>query len=136
MTLYHTNAHGVNEQAVARTVARVVALASEAGINEAAVAVHTKDALVGNVLENVLGRPAIDKLRKGKVVIHGCTFYLLTERITPAGFLSGPVLAAYVTPAFLGKLHSDLRFTDVVYMPWMEQEMTDYVSANPDSIPV
>src|SRR5438045_8225342 len=104
MALYYINSHGGDTQLLVRGVGKVVSLAKNSRFRHGAVAAHTKDQVRGsNIWEEAVGKLSTKNLSKGQVTIDGCTLYLLTERIDPAAFIQGPVLAAAISTQFLNR---------------------------------
>ncbi len=100
-----------------------------------AVAAHTKDQIAhSNIWEDVIGEVATKTLSKGQVTIDGCTFYLLTERIDPAAFIRGPVLAAAISTQFLNRVLTNRKATDIIFVPWLEEELDDFKHNHTDAV--
>ena len=107
-------------------------LAASNGYDEAAIAVHTKTNLTG-ILSDVLGESGIKELGDGKVNIKGIDFFLITEQIRATSFNEGPVLAAHISLEYLDEVMHDSRATDVIYVPWAQEEREEFASSNPNA---
>jgi hypothetical protein len=135
MAIYYINSYGSDTQLLVRGVAQTVSLAKGSKFRQAAVAVHTKDQISrSNIWEEAIGKLLTKNLAKGEINIRGCTFYLLTERIDPAGFIQGPILAAAINTKFLNRILNNRKATDIVFVPWAPQELEEFKRDNPDAI--
>jgi len=135
MALYYTDSYGGDTQLLVKGVAKVLSLAKDSRFRQAAVAAHTKNQVAhSNIWEDAIGKLATKNLAAGQLRIEGCTLYLLTERIDPAGFIQGPILAAAISTGFLRRVLTNRKATDIVFVPWLEEELEDFKRTSPDAI--
>lgn len=124
---YHTNITGPSIEALKFSFAKAVALAIHGNSKQVAIAVHTKQNLDG-IIRNALGDSAVKILLKKPLVVGGVFVHLITEKIPATGFTKGVILAAHVSTRFLNNLLTDIRATDVVYVPWTPEELKTYLA--------
>src|ERR1044071_8494598 len=123
MVIYYIDSFGSDTELLVRGIAKTIHLAKSSNLSQAAVAAHDKKQVSGsNIWEEAIGKAATKSLGAGRVVINGCTFHLLTERIDPAGFISGPILAAAIATKFLEKVIKNRKATDIIFVPWTPEE--------------
>jgi hypothetical protein len=135
MAVYYIDSYGGDTQLLVKGVAKVLSLAKDSRFRQAAVAAHTKNQIShSNIWEEAIGELATKNLAKGLIKIEGCTLYLLTERIDPSAFIQGPILAAAINTEFLNRVLKNRKATDVVFVPWLEEELEDFKRSNPDAI--
>ena len=135
MGIYYINSYGSDTQLLVRGMAQMVSLAKVSKFRQAAVAVHTKNQVShSNIWEEAIGKIPTKNLAKGETNIDGCTFYLLTERIDPVGFISGPILAAAISTEFLRRVLKNRKATDIVFVPWTSEELEELKRDRPDAI--
>jgi hypothetical protein len=129
---FHTNSAGPDEAALRAAFIQCGALLQRRGCTAMALAVPGKSNL-GGVVRNVFGDDVIRVLdRDNRLDLKGITIQLLTERIQVRK-LEGPVVAAYISPAKLDKVVSCSGVTDIVFVPWTEDELQAYVAMHPTS---
>jgi hypothetical protein len=135
MAVYYIDAYGSDTALLVRGIAKTVSLAKSSNLQQVAVAVHDKDQVrTSNIWEEAIGKSATKELAKGKATISGCTMHLLTERIEPAGFTRGPILAAAISTKFLKRILKHRKATDIVFVPWTPEELAEFKRDNPDAI--
>ena len=134
MKLYYSNTHGPNRKEVEKAITLATTLAQQNAFSEAAIAVPLKQGLIGNVVTYVIGSERAKSLMtSGYTNFKGCVFYLLTCHIDGPFFESGPVIAAFTPLPFLERLMEDPRATDIIYLPWMQEERIDFQRTNPQA---
>lgn len=135
MAIYYIDSYGSDTELLVRGIAKTVSLAKVAKLSQAAVAAHDRKQVSGsNIWEEAIGKAATKSLGTGKVIINGCTFHLLTERIDPAGFIRGPILAAAIATKFLEKVIKSRNATDIVFVPWTPEELEEFKQNHPAAI--
>jgi len=127
--LYHTKTAGPSVEDFQKAFAKAIGVAIENDLNEVLIYVHGKTNLDGVVSEAIGG--IADKLQKpgGSVNINGITLYLETEKIR-SPFRNGVIIATHLSTKVLNKLLKDSRATDIVYVPWAPEELSEYLSNN------
>lgn len=132
---YHTNTWGVNDPALAKALKQAISTASSNGSNEVLILVHSLDMLHG-ALESVLGALFMKAFLKDRVAKSGnVTVFLETERVT-SQFKSGVIFCPHISTKLLQGALSDYRQTDIVYVPWAESELAEYIKMYPTSVEV
>jgi hypothetical protein len=128
--LYHTTNTGPHATDFRQALATAIITASNNGTNEVLIYVHGKTNLDG-VVSEVIGERAVKALQKpgGTIASNGTTIYLETDRIRST-FRSGIIVATHLSTKSLNKVLSDRRATDIVYVPWVPQELQDYLTNN------
>jgi hypothetical protein len=135
MSIYYINSYGGDTELLMKGVAKVLSLAKDSKFRQGAVSAHTKNQVGhSNIWEEVIGKLATKNLANGQVKIDGCTLYLLTERIDPLGFVQGPILAAAISTEFLNRVLRNRKATDVIFVPWLEEELEDFKRSNPNAL--
>jgi hypothetical protein len=135
MAIYYIDSYGSDTQLLVRGIAQTLSLARSSKMRQAAVAVHTKDQVLHSIIwEEAIGKIPTKNLAKGETKIDSCTLYLLTERIDPADFVQGPILAAAISTKFLKKVLKNRKATDIVFVPWTPEELEEFKRDNPDAI--
>ena len=135
MSIYYIDSYGSDTELLVRGIAQTLRLAKSSQLTQAAVAAHDKRQVSGsNIWEEAIGKAATKSLGAGKIIINGCTMHLLTERIDPANFTRGPVLAAAIGTKFLEKVIKNRKATDVVFVPWTPEELEEFKENHPDAI--
>lgn len=128
----HTASIGADENALRRAFQHCGTLLQARGSTVMGLAVHSKNSLDG-VVRDVFGADVIRVLdRDNKLDLKGVTLHLLTEKIQVRK-LEGPVLAAFVNPDKLDKIVACAGVTDVVFVPWAEEELGAYLIKHPSS---
>lgn len=129
---FHTHSLGPDEAALRAAFLQCSTLMRQCNGATMGLAVHSKSNLDG-VVRTVFGDSVVKVLdRDNKLELKGITIHLLTEKIQLRK-LEGPVVAAFVDPKKLDRIVSSLGVTDVVFVPWAEGELTDYLAAHPSS---
>lgn len=128
MTLrrYHLAATESRDLVLGSAVDRCVQLAQERSTHEMALALASKDQLIGP-LADVLGAEAVRALERDNVHVRkGLVMYLLTEKIQRRR-MQGPVLATGISAALLGRVVMARGVTDVVFVPDSSENLADYL---------
>jgi hypothetical protein len=129
---FHTPTHGPNDVAFKRALLHAINLAQSSGTNEVLILIHGLNQLDG-VISAVLGQAITKILKKKHVAKAGnVTVYLETERIK-SQFRNGVIFSPHISSTLLAIALNDTRATDFVYVPWTNQELTDYLQNNPHS---
>jgi len=132
---YHTNTYGPDETGFTNGLQKALAEAHSSGTNELLILTHTLSNLEG-VMLSVLGEPFMKSFKKNRVASAGDTkVYLETEKIK-SSFSKGVIFAPFVSLKLLEKATLDYRASDVVYVPWAEPELNDYIQSTPTSIQI
>lgn len=98
---YHSLKLGPDPKGIAESVKKALEICQEENINELAIAVHTKDQLKANTIVNVFGEKNIRILAKNNHANLGdIEIFLITERINPNQFTSGPIVAIDISSKF------------------------------------
>jgi|SRR5689334_5333188 len=135
MAIYYIGAYGSDTELLVRGITKTLNLAKYSKLSQAAVAAHDKKQVSGsNIWEEAIGKAATKSLGAGKVIINGCTFHLITERIDPPHFIRGPILAAAIATSFLEKVIKNRRTTDINFVPWTPEELEEFKRNHPDAI--
>ena len=112
-------------------------LAKCSKFREGAIAVHKRGQVARSIVwKEAIGETPTKNLAKGRAIIDGCTMHLLTERIDPANFVNGPILAAVISTKFLNEILHDCRATDIVYLPWTSAELENFKRDHRDAISI
>jgi hypothetical protein len=106
-------------------MAHAVERARASGLTEAAIAVHSKQNVIGGAIEQVLGERDTRRLLRGSVVRDGITWHLITERRT-SSLTRGPMIIAYVGPEYLKEVLQDDRATDFIFLPWNRKDEAEF----------
>ncbi|WP_198674909.1 hypothetical protein [Rhodoferax ferrireducens] len=129
---FHTHSVGPDEAALRAAFLQCSALMQQRHGATMGLAVHNKSNLDG-VVRTVFGDSVVKVLdRDNKLDLKGITIHLLTEKIQLRK-LEGPVVAAFVNPHKLDKIVSSAGVTDIVFVPWAEEELPIYLAAHPSS---
>lgn len=132
MNRLHTASTGADEDALRSAFQCCGTLLQSRGSTVMGLAIHSKNNLDG-VLRDVFGVDVIRVLdRDNKLDLKGITLHLLTEKIQMRK-LEGPVLAAFVNPDKLDKIVACAGVTDVVFVPWVAEELGAYLTKHPSS---
>jgi hypothetical protein len=125
--MYHTNSSGPDMIALKAAFKKCGELSQKGKHLQVGLAVPTKGNLYG-IISDVIGEDATTILqRKNKLDLKGITIHLITDRIKPKSF-RGPVLAAYTTIDLIKKMVRAGYATDIVFVPWLEEELAVYLS--------
>jgi len=117
-----------NEEAVELAFAWVQQLGEQhEEKRDAILAVNTKKQLDG-VVSTVIGDQAAKALNKKKPVGVGeVEIQLMTKRIDPSGWQSGPVFAIYPDKDLLDKIDGMYGVTDVLVVPWSKDTVQFWI---------
>ncbi|MFC5133480.1 MULTISPECIES: hypothetical protein [Haloferacaceae] len=122
------DAEGPNEDAVELAFAWLHQLGDQhEDKRDAVLAVNTKKQLDG-VISTVIGEQAAKALdKKNPVGVGEAEIQLMTKRIDPSGWQSGPVLAIYPDKDLLDKIDGMHGVTDVLVVPWSKDEVQYWI---------
>jgi hypothetical protein len=136
MAIYYIDSYGSDTELLVRGIVKTVSLAKSSKLSRAAVAAHDKKQVSGsNIWEEAIGKAATKSLgTAGKAIINDCTFHLITERIDPADFIRGPILAAAIATKFLERVIKNRKATDIVFVPWTPEELEEFKRNHPEAI--
>lgn len=125
---WFVDSEGPNEDAVELAFAWIHQLGEEyEDKQDAVLAVNTKQQLDG-VVSNVIGEQAAKALdKKNPVQVGEAEINLMTKRIDPQGWQSGPVLAIYPDKKLLDKVDGMYGVTDVLVVPWSKDEVQYWI---------
>lgn len=124
---YHTNVTGPDENTLRAAFKKCRELAQKGKYSQVGLAVPAKGNLDG-IISDVIGDNATNILqRENKLDLKGITVHLITERIKPKSF-RGPVLAVYITNDLIKKMVRAGYATDIVFVPWLDEELAEYLS--------
>lgn len=126
---YHTNPQKEQVANFQSAFAEAVAKSIENNSSEIVIVVHGKTNLDG-VVSDAIGGIA-RKLQKpgGMTTLHDVKVFCETER-SKSSFKSGVIVATHVSIKFLKKLIHDSRGTDLIYVPWSQEELDIHTSIN------
>ena len=124
---YHTTNPGPSIEDFKLALAKAITIAREKNITQIAIAVHGKGNLDG-VVSDAIGESAVKLLQKpgGTIQFEEITIFLITEKIK-SGLSSGIIVATHASTKYLKKLIQDYRVTDMVYVPWSPDELSEFV---------
>lgn len=135
MALYFIDSFGNDPQLLVKGIAQTLSIAKTSQYLHGAFASYSKDKVRrSRNWKDAIGEIGARNLTKGEVSIDGCTFYLLTPRIDPSEFIQGPILAYGLDPTFLQRVLYHPCATDIVYVPWTQDERDHFKSYHPDAI--
>lgn len=98
------------------------------------IAVPTKGNLQG-IMDEVLGEKAVAILLRDNALRLGpITLYVATERVPPAH--RGPVLAAWTNIKHITTIVQSHLTTDIVYLPWLDEELVEFRKRFPQALPL
>lgn len=128
MTFYYTDTAGADAEAIRLGIAYAVNLATS---GQCALAVHTKRQLDAPIFTDVLGADTVRELKNDGRSIIKRTMFLMTERIDPRDFMRGPVVAVHINLKFLQNIARNRKATDLIYVPWLRDELRSVLSLYP-----
>lgn len=132
MGLYHTYTEGPDREALKYGVKAIIELAKE-NSNIAYIATHNKNNVRDSFTET-FGRKLINAfLKTGHMKMLDVDIYLQTERKVALHSDKGPVLSSYNSLQFTRGLLIDQKNTDLVYIPWLPEELDEYLREHPES---
>ncbi|WP_262181551.1 hypothetical protein [Haloarcula laminariae] len=122
------DAEGPNEEALEKALVWLRQLGKQdSEKQDALLAVNTKNQLDG-VLSSVIGDgPANELDKKNPVQLGDVEIRLMTKRIDPQGWRSGPILALYPDKKLLDKIDDLYGVTDVLVLPWSKDEVEGWI---------
>ena len=124
--LYYTDSFGADRNAVGEALTRLLELAQQT--KQAAIASNQlTNFSEGTTIARVLEPPQYAEFNgKRAVTLNGVKVSMMTLRDTASGFRRGPVMVLHGSPEVLGKVTKDPRTTDVIYVPWAEDERDEF----------
>lgn len=128
---YHAPQAGGDPEALKRAFLKCGELATAGGHKAINLAVPTKGNVQG-IIEDLLGEEATRLLlRDNRLPLGVVTIHLVTKRL--ALNYQGPVLAAWTDIDQVKGLARSHLVTDVVYVPWVEDELTEFKKLHPNA---
>ncbi|HOJ17718.1 MAG TPA: hypothetical protein PLT92_04050 [Ignavibacteriaceae bacterium] len=131
--LFHTNSHGPDEPALIRAFNKCIAL-SAALNNEFKICLSNKGALKANTIVNVFGVPFTKGLSSNTFRYRNIIVHLETKKITVNNPM--PALAIHMDNVFREDIITRNNNENVVYVPWTEHELADYLVQHPSSVSI
>lgn len=127
-TSWFIDSEGPDEEVVKLALAWVQQLGEQhEDKRDAVLAVNTKKQLNG-VVSTVIGDQAAKALnKKNPVGVSEAEIQLMTKRIDPQGWQSGPILAIYPDKDLLDKIDGIYGVTDVLVVPWSKNEVQYWI---------
>lgn len=86
------------------------------------------------VVEEVLGKDFIRKIKKGSVNAENIEMNLLTDVTMSKKERNSIFLCLYTTPNMMSKISNYNNIDYEIYLPWMEQDVISYRKWNPQII--
>jgi hypothetical protein len=122
------DSEGPNEEALKKALTWLQQLGEQdSEKQDALLAVNTKNQLDG-VLSSVIGDgPANELDKKNPLRLGDVEIRLMTNRINPQGWQSGPILALYPDKNLLDKIDDLYGVTDVLILPWSKDEVEVWI---------
>jgi hypothetical protein len=128
---YHAPKAGPDPEALKRAFLKCGELATSGGHKVINLAVPAKGSVQG-LIEDFLGEEATRLLlRDNRLSLGVVTSHLVTKRLPPSYL--GSVLAAWTDIDQLKGLARSHLVTDVVYVPWVENELTEFKRLYPNA---
>jgi hypothetical protein len=127
---FHTTSCSTDQTALKCGFNKLIELAKNQINDVAYVALYNKENATA-ALSGILNVTLL--LKQGYIIQNNITVNLLTEKTISNKQQLGPTLAVNVSLKFL-KVLLNGNNTAVIYLPWMLEELTDYLSNNPDSV--
>jgi hypothetical protein len=128
---YHAPQAGPDPEALKRAFLKCGELATAGGHKAINLAVPAKGNVQG-LIEDFLGEEATRLLlRDSRLPLSVVTIRLVTKRL-PLSY-QGPVLAAWTDIDQLKGLARSHLATDMVYVPWIEDELTEFKNLYPNA---
>lgn len=131
--LYHSNSIGPDPKVFKIAFLKSLGLAL-ASNKEMKICVHTKNQLKASIIVDALGDKFVKNLLKGDILVQGVTIKLETEKIIIGSQMV--ILAPHINPKYLEKLIDKNGNADVVYIPWTQNELDEYLKKYPNSIAI
>lgn len=117
---------------LASALDRCLQLLQDRASHEMALALASKDQLVGPLVD-ALGAEAVRAIERDNVHVRkGLVVHLLTPKIQRRR-MQGPVLAVGLSVALLDRVVTALGVTDVVFVPDSSDDLADYLARLPGS---
>lgn len=134
---FHVNTHGDDQAGFKTALVKAIELAIVSGTGELLIRIG----LLGNtsgIMSDVLGNQFVNSLVKSKkkslnIDGHTIDVFLESDKSGKSSFRTGSILALWATAESLDTVLKDRRGTNLVYVPWLEEERDEYLRANPDS---
>lgn len=128
---FHAAKSGPDPEGLKRAFKKSAELAVARGCPVINIALSTKNNLEG-LMEDVLGEgPARLFGKNNELPLGSITLHLVTKRV-PLSF-EGPVLAAWVDFEHVQELSEHYRTKDLIYLPWLEEELVGFQRLFPNS---
>ncbi|WP_143537462.1 hypothetical protein [Rubrivirga sp. SAORIC476] len=128
--LYHIEKPGPYQEELVEALKFCIALSHKRKTGEVLLALTGKSQLSTSLIQGALGLGATKKLKKdNRVDMSGLSIVLWTKRVAATGF-SGPALVPHVAPDLAEMVAQVPGVTDVVFVPWRQEELEVYLSQN------
>lgn len=131
--LYHSNSHGADPKVLRSAFIKCLKFAL-ASTKEMKICIHTKNQLKRHVIKEAMGEKFIKTLLKGNISEMGVTILLETQR--QVNNTQMVVLAPHISSQYLEEVIAQNGNADVVYLPWTEEELNNYLNKHPNSIAI
>jgi len=135
MALYHTVSHGPDREALKyglKALIEIAIMKNHVGY----IATHVKGNVQDGFSDTFGWKPIQKFLKSGHIHYDEVDIYLQTERKHPSIYIAGPVLSPYNSLHFTIGLLDEPKNTDLVYVPWMENELQNYLEKYPESVEI
>ncbi|AVH34061.1 hypothetical protein ACRJBZ_003512 [Vibrio fluvialis] len=135
---YHTNTVGGDPEGFKKGLGHALTLALKDQSKQLLIKVGSLQNTKG-IMSDVLGDKFVNSLIKTKeqtISIQGTnvTIYLEGDKTHGSNFSGGTVFTPWVASHSLASALNDHRTTALVYVPWMQKELNDYIKSNPNSV--
>ena len=127
MAYYYFDSHGVNPEIIQRGLEGLIEMCNEVD-RDGIIAITLKDNLK-TAFQGILQPEVINGLRRNEqVVCLNRVFYLLTNKISGVGnHHNGPALVIYPKTELLDKIDTYTHITDVLVIPWLTDEIRNWI---------
>lgn len=137
---YHVRAHGDDSPAFTAGWSAAVQLANQSPQKSLLIRIGLLANAKG-IMANVLGEKFVKALIKDKIIrvnIQGIVMEIFLEgdSTRKSDFRGGVVFCPWITLDSLDEMMRDRRTIDSVFVPWVSDELNEYLSRYPDSIEI
>jgi hypothetical protein len=136
MALYYTDSFGSDRNAGGEALTRLLQLGQQ--IRQAAIASNQlTNFSEGTTIARVLEPAQYAEFNsKRALTLNGVKVFMMTQRDGASEFRRGPVMVLHGSPGVLRKVTNDPRTTDVIYVPWTEDERDEFKKNNPNAVAI